>query len=202
MFWTHANLQYSLIGEDCYQISSSVSRLISFAESNFPQCDNNFHRQFAFLSHDATVKFLRPMLASYYGSVDAAKLPALNWLDSVGSFETLARCTRNGGAPPSKPSGIKVKGLPNWYAKYCKSDRFFDMKLRATEFYTEFMGGIRCAVNARHHFQVFHHSDYGRLGEADEFRFLVPYCNDCHCAITARGPNVPSSIPEAVKQWI
>jgi hypothetical protein len=97
----------------------------------------------------------------------------------------------------------KKRTTPEWYDRYCKSARFDSMKDQASMFWREYMGGnLHCSVNARHPFEVFHHSDYGRLGEGDEFRFFIPLCHECHCGITSRGPNVPSSIPEAVKQWL
>jgi hypothetical protein len=191
-----------LFGEDEVVSSSCLSRLVAFAEDQFPNCDSNFHRQFAFLSHAATVNFLSPLLVRRYGSLDDAKIPTLEWLEKVGSFETIARLTRDGKPTCSKPASLTRKGVPAWYQQYCKSDRFHEMKNRAQQFYQEFMGELHCSVNARHPFEVFHHSDYGRLGMGDEFRFLVPYCNDCHCSISARGPNVPASIPEGVKQWL
>jgi hypothetical protein len=203
MFWTDALIQKTLFGEEEFQVSSTVSQLIRFASEAFPSCDSNFHRSVAFLTHNETQKFLRPMLVSRFGGLDAAKLPTLEWLERIGSLETFARCTRNGaGVSGGASPGITRRGTPDWYAKYCKSDRFEDMKKRALAFWQEYMGGIHCSVNARHPYEVFHHSDYGRLGEADEFRYLIPLCHDCHCGVTGRGPNVPSSIPESVKQWI
>lgn len=202
MFWTESTIQYGLFGDDEQCISSNISKLIAFAESEFPDADQEFYRQFAFLSHDATVNFLAPMLKNRFGTLDEAKVPTLNWLNSLGSFETIARRTRNGCDSNPKPCGIVKKRVPEWYERYCKSDRFNYMKQQALTFYNEFMGGIRCAVNGRHEFEVFHHTDYGRLGCADEFRFLVPYCKECHCSIGVRGPNVPSAMPEAVKEWI
>ena len=203
MFWTDALIQKTFFGEDEFQVSSTVSQLIRFAEEAFPGCDSNFHRSVAFLTHNETQKFLRPMLVGRFGGLDEAKVPTLEWLEKIGSLETFARCTRNGSAS-SEPRhvGIAKRGTPSWYIDYCKSDRFEDMKQRAGLFWKEYMGEIHCSVNARHPHEVFHHSDYGRLGEADEFRFLVPLCHECHCGVTSRGPNVPSSIPESVKQWI
>lgn len=203
MFWTDALIQKTLFGEEEFQVSSTVSQLIRFAGEAFPSCDSNFHRSVAFLTHNETQRFLRPMLVNQFGGLDAAKLPTLEWLERIGSLETFARSTRNGcGESNGKPVGIAKRGMPDWYVKYGKSDRFADMKARAEQFWREYMGEIHCSVNARHPYEVLHHSDYGRLGEADEFRFLVPLCNDCHCGVTSRGPNVPSSVPESVKQWI
>lgn len=204
MFWTDALIQMGLFGDDRIEVSSSISRLIKFAEEAFPDCDSNFHRTVAFLTHDETQSFLRPMLMNRYGNLDAAKVPTVNWLDRVGSFETFARLTRN-GAGMSGPSllGDKKKGIPTWYEIYLKSDRFSDMKNRAIKFWEDFMGGqVHCSVNARHSVECWHHSDYGRLGEGDEFRFLIPLCNACHASVTGRGPNLPSAVPEGVKQWI
>jgi hypothetical protein len=204
MFWTDALVQKGLFGEDHIEVSSSITRLVKFAEEAFPDCDSNFHRTVAFLTHNETQSFLRPMLVARFGSVDAAKLPTIDWLESVGSFETLARSTRN-GAGAIGPSGLagKKRGVPEWYEKYLKTSRFADMKRRAESFWTEFMGGtIHCSVNARHSVECWHHSDYGRLGEGDEFRFLIPLCHACHASVTGRGPNLPSATPEGVKQWI
>lgn len=204
MFWTNALIQLGLFGDDEVEVSSSISRLVKFAEESFPDDDANFHRQVAFLTHNETQKFLRPMLISWFGSLDAAKVPTLKWLESVGSFETFARLTRNGSGTSGSSglSGMR-RGMPSWYEIYIKSTRFTNMKIQAQEFWNTFMGGnLHCSVNARHAVECWHHSDYGRLGEGDEFRFLIPLCDDCHASISARGPRIPAAIPEAVKQWI
>jgi len=205
MFWTEVILQLQLFEDDGKsQFSSSISRLIKFAEEAFPDCDSNFHRAVAFLTHDETQNFLMPLLICKYGSLDAAKVPTLEWLEKVGSFETFARLTRN-GAGLTVPSGLasKTRGTPAWYNSYIRSDRFTDMKRQAECFWNSFTGGaLHCSVNARHDMECWHHSDYGRLGEGDEFRFLIPLCNDCHASISARGPRIPAAIPEAVKLWI
>lgn len=204
MFWTDILVQLGLFGEDKTAISSSISQLVRFAEDSFPDADCNFHRMVAFLTHNETQDFLAPMLVAKFGSLDNAKVPTIEWLESVGSFETLARLTRN-GAGLQRPSGLGglKRGTPSWYVQYMASQRFDDMKNRAAEFWRDFLGGqIHCSVNARHLHECWHHSDYGRLGEGDEFRFLIPLCRDCHCGVTSRGPNVPLSVPEGVKQWI
>lgn len=203
MFWTKALVQKTMFGSDEYRVSSNIRQLIKFAEEAFPGCDSNFHRSVAFLTHNETQRFLRPMLVNQFGAVDAAKVPTLEWLDRLGSFETFARCTRNGVGSETKCTiSTTPRGVPAWYARYCKSQRFASMKDQAKMFWEEYMGTLRCSVNARDEFSVFHHSDYGRLGEADEFRYLVPLCNKCHCAVAGRGPNLPSSVPESVKQWL
>lgn len=204
MFWTDAIIQQCLFGDDVIEVSSSISKLVKFAEELFPDCDPNFHRQVAFLTHNETQRFLRPMLVSEFGSIDAAKVPTIDWLERVGSFETFARLTRN-GAGMNGPSGIgnKKRSIPEWYDRYLKSDRFADMKRQSKEVWGELMAsGLHCSVNARHEVECWHHSDYGRVGEGDEFRFLIPLCDGCHQNVSARGPRVPGSIPEAVKQWI
>lgn len=203
MFWTESLIQKTMFGDDEYRVSANISQLIKFAEEAFPRCESNFHRSVAFLTHNETQRFLRPLLVQHFGGLDAAKVPTVEWLERVGSFETFARCTRNGAGSNNKCSlTARKKTTPKWYIRYCKSDRFLSMKDQARMFWDEYMGTLRCSVNARHSFEVFHHSDYGRLGEADEFRYLIPLCNNCHCAVCGSGPNVPASIPEGVKQWL
>lgn len=94
MFWTESLIQKTLFGEDEYRSSSTVSELIRFAEEAFPDCECNFHRHVAFLTHEASQKFLRPMLTSQFGGLDNAKVPTIKWLEDLGSLETFARCTR------------------------------------------------------------------------------------------------------------
>jgi hypothetical protein len=204
MFWTEAIIQRGLFGADEFHVSSCIARLIKFAEEEFPDCDSNFHRMLAFLTHNETQNFLRPMLLRQFGTIDAAKMPTIEWLESLGSFETFARSTRSGSGAEG-PSGLtyKKRRVPDWYASYVESDRFLVMKCQAKEFWHAYTCEmLHCSVNARHPVECWHHSDYGRLGEGDEFRFLIPLCNDCHASVSARGPRIPAAIPEAVKQWI
>jgi len=202
MFWIETATQLGLFGEDEVIASTNISKLVAFAEQQFPTCDANFHRQFAFLSHNATVNFLTPMLIKRFGSLNDAKEPTIAWLENVGSFDTIARATRDGRTACNTAIGLKKKGIPEWYQKYLKSEHFQETKQKAFAFYQEFMGTVTCLVNARHEFEVFHHTDYTELGRENEFRFLAPYCQHCHCAITARGPSVSAYPPEDVKPWI
>src|SRR5690606_7777711 len=94
------------------------------------------------------------------------------------------------------------KTHPAWYRQYCQSDHYKEVKRRAEEAWDTYMNGLHCSVNARHPFEVMHHSDYGRIGAADEFRVLIPLCHDCHATISRRGPVVPGIMPEDVKKWI
>lgn len=201
MFWTECLVQRTLFAEDEYRTSSTVSELIRFAEEAFPGEDANFHRSFAFLTHQASQAFLRPLLLSYYGSIDEAKVPTVSWLEELGSLETFARSTRarecNG-----KATNICQSRTPAWYTSYCNSGRYADQKAQAESFWRDYMGELHCSVNARHEYEVLHHSDYARIGEGDEFRYLVPLCHACHLSINARGPKVPSAVPESVKQWL
>lgn len=204
MFWTELLIQKNFLEDvpDDYLGECTISKLIVFSEQVFPDEDANFHRRFAFLTHRETQRFLRPLLVSGYGGLDAAKLPTLDWLEGIGTFETFARSTRakpNGDSPPAR---LVRRGTPSWYLNYLQSDRFQDMKKKAEDFWGEYMDGIHCSVNARDPYEVMHHSDYARLGSGDEFRYLVPLCNACHCGVTARGPNVPAAIPLGVKRWL
>jgi hypothetical protein len=201
MFWTDTLVQHTLFGEVEYQSSSTVSELIRFAEEAFPDCDCNFHRHVAFLTHQATQQFLRPLIVCGYGGLDEAKLPTLEWLESLGSLETFARSTRSreGNGKPAKLTKI---GTPDWYRRYHATEHYQQVKTQAEQFWLSYMGELHCSVNARHSYEVMHHSDYARMGEADEFRYLVPLCNDCHASVSARGPRVPAAIPEGVKQWL
>jgi hypothetical protein len=201
MFWTESLMQRTLFGDPEYQSSSTVSQLIRFAQEAFPQCDCNFHRHVAFLTHQSTQQFLRPLVVCGYGSLDAAKVPTLNWLESIGSLETFARSTRaseNNG----KPASLVKLSTPEWYRRYHATDHYKQVKCQAEQFWQSYMGDLHCSVNARHQYEVLHHSDYARMGEADEFRYLVPLCNDCHASVSARGPRVPAAIPEGVKRWL
>jgi hypothetical protein len=204
MFWTEALVQKTMFGQgDQYVVSANVTRLIRFAEEAFPDCDSNFHRSVAFLTHSETQTFLRPMLVQYYGGLDQAQKPTLEWLDRLGSFDTFARATRNDNSANGVcQSGIELRGVPDWYRQYLKSDRFESMCVQAEMHWSDYMGTLRCSVNARDPFNVWHHNDYGRLGEADEFRYLIPLCNDCHCAVGRRGPRLTAVVPESVKQWL
>jgi hypothetical protein len=201
MFWTETLAQLTLFGGVEYESSSTVSELIRFAEDAFPECDSNFHRHVAFLTHEATQRFLRPMIVSTYGTLDSAKMPTLEWLESLGSLETFARSTR-AKEGVTKPASLRKCTTPDWYIKYHTTDHYSQVKAQAEEFWRSYMGSPHCSVNARHEYQVLHHSDYGRMGEADEFRYLVPLCNDCHASVSARGPRIPASLPEGVKQWL
>lgn len=203
MFWTIHESQQMIDGTVEVYAPETVSELVEYAKQQFPHCDCNFHRQFAFLTHRATQSFLRPMLLRQFGSIDAAKTETLAWLDALGSLETLARSTRARDGK-SRPSKCKPKPMPDWYVRYLRSGRYKDAKLSALQAWQSMSGSkkITCSVNARHAFEVWHHRDYARLGEGDEFRFLTPLCKDCHASISARGPRVPAEIPEGVKQWL
>jgi len=201
MFWTECLIQRTLFGEDEYQTSSTVSQLIQFAKEAFPGCDCNFHRHVAFLTHNGTQRFLRPMIVSKSGNIDDGKVPTLEWLESLGSLETFARSTR-GGNENTKPSPLQKIGPPEWYRQYHATEHYSLVKEEAERFWLGYMGKLHCSVNARHEYQVFHHSDYGRMGEADEFRYLVPLCNNCHASVSASGPRIPAAMPEGVKRWL
>ena len=201
MFWTDTLIQRTMFDGDDYQSPTTIRQLITFASEAYPSADCNVHRQIAFLTHKATQNFLGPMLRMKFGSVDAAKVPTMEWLDSVGSFETFARSTRQNDGN-GKPSKIERRKTPKWYSDYCKSDHFQEVKFRSIAYWKEYMGELTCSWNARHPFEVMHHRDYAMLGGGDEFRFLVPLCNGCHQALNARGPRVPGAIPEDVKRWL
>lgn len=202
MFWSEHFLQHSLFDESPLVVAScNLSELVRFAEQTFPNETSDMHRYVAFLTHQATQNFLGPMLVAKFGSIDDAKLPTIAWLETVGSFETIARLTR---VKEGRCSVVKTKRrrTPDWYGLYNKSQRCHEMKKRAEDHWCKYMGEIHCSVNARHPYEVMHHSDYGRIGEGDEFRFLVPLCNECHASVSCRGPRIPAAIPEGVKQWI
>lgn len=201
MFWTETLRQLGLFGDDELQGCNKVCDLVAFSKKHFPECDSNFHRQFAFLTHRASQCFLSPLLVNRFGSIDAAKVPTLDWLDSVGSLETIARSTRSGVG--GKPDGaVRTRRVPDWYTAYCHTGRYQEMKQRAEQWWLDYMGELTCSENARHEYEVMHHRDYGRVGEGDEFRFLVPKCNECHNQMRARGPALPEFVPEAVKKWL
>lgn len=202
MFWTEIVRQHRLFVDDDDHIASTcVSQLIAFAEEHFPGQGPEFYRRFAFLTHKATQNFLAPMLKARYGTLDGAKEPTMLWLREVGSFETFARSTRatDGVTMLARES---VRKTPAWYVDYLGTARFRDMKHRAVHLSDEQMGGITCAFNSRHPFEVMHHRDYGRLGQGDEFRYLTPYCHECHRRMRVHGPAVPAAVPEGVKQWL
>jgi hypothetical protein len=200
MFWTETLIQKTLFDGDEILSSKTVSQLIRFAEETFPNNDSNFHRHVAFLTHYASQNFLRPMLLTQYGSLDEAKVPTLNWLESLGSLETFARSTRACNSE-TRPAPLAPRGLPSWYQRYLASDHYQMVKREAECFWVH-NGKVHCSINARHEYEVMHHSCYGRIGEADEFRFLVPLCHSCHASISAKGPRVSATMPEAVKKWI
>lgn len=202
MFWSDHFIQKTFFDGDVIVASTCMSELMRFAKNEFPEMDSDFHRRVAFLTHEETQNFLGPMLTRRFGSIEDAKLPTLDWLESIGSFETLARLTRK-KEEVEQEQVITRRKLPDWYQRYCKSTRFISMKDNAKMFWQDYFGGdLHCSVNARHEFEVFHHSDYARLGEGDEFRYLVPLCNVCHQVVSARGPRVSGAIPESVKQWL
>lgn len=201
MFWTEIIRQRTIFEQDEYQSSSAISKLIALAEEAFPECDQNFHRQFAFLTHEATQNFLAPLLKDRFGNLPAAKVPTLEWLCQLGSFETFARSTRN-GIVGSSPAQMKIHRTPEWHSRYCGTSRYREMVKRAEESWLNVAPSLTCLVNSRHCYEVMHHSDYGRMGEGDEFRYMVPLCNACHASISARGPRLPSVPPEAVKRWV
>lgn len=202
MFWTDALIQRTLWGDPEVQASSTIRHLVAFAKEAFPKADCNMHRQVAFLTHKASQEFLSPMLRQRYGSLDAAKIPTLDWLNSVGSFETFARSTRHSVNGSAAGPAIEMRAVPGWYRAYCGTDRFQDMKARAEQWWRDYMGDLTCSENARHEYQVMHHRDYGSLGSADEFRCLVPKCNECHEMMRLRGPSVPKIMPNEVKKWL
>jgi hypothetical protein len=202
MFWSEHFTQKTFFDGDVVVATKCMSELMRFSKKEFPDMESDFHRRVAFLTHEETQNFLGPMLSRRFGSIDNAKMPTLNWLESIGSFETLARLTRKKDEAIS-PVTVKRRKLPQWYQQYCKSSRFISMKENAKMFWENYFGGnLHCSVNARHEFEVFHHSDYARLGEGDEFRYLVPLCHACHQVVSARGPRVSGAMPESVKQWL
>ena len=201
MFWTELTRQLNLFSQAEYVGSSCISRLIAFAEKHFSEEDSEFYRRFAFLTHTASQDFLSPMIMSRFGTLDAGKEPTLLWLQAVGSFETLARSTRSSDGI-SMPAGESLRRTPRWYCDYLTTKRFRGAKIQAMRMADEQMGGITCAFNSRHSFQVMHHRDYGRLGQDDEFRYLTPYCHDCHRRMRVYGPAVPAAAPEGVKRWL
>lgn len=201
MFWTEHYLQGQLFDGPVVVASDNLSELMRWAQDAFPNEEGDLHRYMAFLTHESTQNFLGPMLITKFGSLDDAKIPTVEWLEDVGSFETIARLTREKDNRCTKIT-TKTKSIPDWYVTYNKSDRCKQMKERAETYWVGYMGEIHCSVNARHEYEVMHHSDYGRIGEGDEFRFLVPLCNDCHASISARGPRIPAFAPEGVKKWL
>lgn len=205
MFWTKQVVQYTLDGREDPIGSDCVKQLIRKAREIFgDDCEQELHRQFAFLTHVATQSFLKPMLVKQYGSLDSAKVPTLDWLSDLGSLETFARSTRSDNCEGGKSSGGERRVLPAWYTKYLQTERWLETKKRAADFWMTFnmQDGLRCSINSRHECEEWHHADYGRCGEGDEFRCLVPLCNRCHGRIRIVGPAVPQNMPEGVKKWL
>lgn len=203
MFWTELVRQQNLFSEDEPIGSATVAHLIRKAVEIFPSDDQEVYRRFAFLTHVSTQKFLRPMLEKRYGTLDAAKEPTLQWLDELGSLETFARSTR-GDKCDGRSASCNRRPLPAWYTQYLQTDHWKDTKSRAESLWlsSTMNDGIRCSLNRRHDHECWHHSDYGRCGEADEFRMIVPLCDECHSKLGFRGPAVPQEIPEGVKKWL
>ena len=202
MFWSEHALQHTLFGDGPVVVASdNLSELVRWAQQTFPHEESDLHRYMAFLTHESTQNFLGPMLIRRFGSIDDAKVPTLHWPEDVGSFETIARLTRDKDNDCTRIT-TRVRSVPDWYEIYNKSERCLQMKERAKEYWGKYMGSIHCSVNARHDYEVMHHSDYGRIGEGDEFRFLVPLCNDCHASVSARGPRIPAAAPEGVLKWL
>lgn len=202
MFWTDVERQLGLFDEGEYRSSTCIRHLMRMAVDHWPDADPNFYRQFAFLTHEATQNFLGPMLVNRYGSIPQAKVPALAWLDELGSLETFARATRQGEESNGRSARLTPKAVPRWYKDYLQTERFREMRERAIEFWRGYMGSLTCTENAGHPFEAFHHRDYDRLGEADEFRYLVPKCHECHNVMRRMGPCLPANPPAGVKQWI
>jgi hypothetical protein len=202
MFWSEHFLQHTFFDESPVIVAScNLSELVRFAEQTFPNETNDMHRYIAFLTHEATQNFLGPMLKTRFGSIDEAKVRTIAWLEEVGSFETIARLTRSKDSCCNTVN-TRARSHPQWYVLYNKTDRCAEMKRSAEVYWREYMSELHCSVNARHSYEVMHHSDYGRIGEADEFRYLVPLCNDCHASVSVRGPRVPSAAPEGVRRWL
>lgn len=203
MFWTEHIAQLHLFddGFDDVQKRTTISSLIAFAKMAFPSQPSDFHRHFAFLEHHATHVFLKPLVIQKFGSLDAAKEPTLTWLEECGSFETFARSCRN-GLSASSPSNMTCKRIPEWYDRYLSTQRCQQMKSLAMSAHEELMGELTCAMNARHPFELMHHRDYGRLGEDDEYRFMIPLCDECHEHMRLRGPAVPADASGSVNRWL
>lgn len=201
MFWSDHALQYTFFDGPVVVASDNLSELIRWAVDCYPDEPSDLHRRMAFLTHEATQNFLGPMLERRFGSLEAAKKPTLEWLADVGSFETLARLTRHKDGC-CNDFVHRTCSMPKWYTDYHKTPRCIEMKVTAEQYWSKYMGELHCSVNARHPYEVMHHSDYGRLGEGDEFRFLVPLCNKCHASVSASGPRVPKYMPESVKKWL
>ena len=195
----------NLFGEADLDPSCGVmARLFAYAKQQWPEWDDNEIRTFMFFEHPATQNFLRPLLIQEYGSIDAAKVHALNWLDELGTFETIARSTRF-KATESAPARVTGGGMPKWYDKYLKSKRFQQVKIDAEVQWKQLVfvdSEIRCHWNHRHAFEVWHHADYTGIGTDLEPRLLVPTCHACHVRGGYNGPRLPHRAPAEVQQWI
>lgn len=205
MFWTKEQTQYNLFGEGEPIGSDCIAKLIRKAREIFGgDCEQELHRRFALLTHVSTQAFLKPMLVAKYGSVDEAKTPTLEWLDDLGSLETFARSTRDSDCSNGQAAGGEKRALPAWYTRYLQTDRWRHVKSEAESLWASAImrDGLRCNINSRHGVEEWHHADYARCGEGDEFRCLVPLCARCHNQIRIVGPAVPQNIPEGVKQWL
>lgn len=204
MFWTKLQLQVTIEGDVVCVGTETVSQLLLFAETEWPDQHQEFWRRFAFLTHPATVTFLRTMLIDKYGSLDAAKEPTMNWLARIGSFETFSRGTRDDESVAKQrgPTGKQVRHVPLWYAEYLATDRWQSVKRQAEQWWRSTIGELSCIDNSRHPYEEMHHRDYGRLGSDNEYRFLVPKCRACHETIRLVGPSLPQECPEAVQRWL
>lgn len=207
MFWTD-NIDQKLIDGEIESMAPDVIRILERqARQIFDEdTEQDLIRWYIFLTHSATQAFLKPMLIEKYGSVEDAKQPTLSWLKSLGSLETICRCTRAGQEcenPKTVP--VRIRKVPGWYELYLQSDRWANVKQQAQQLWSKHIfidGQMRCTFNHRHEFSEWHHADYGLVGTGGEFRVLLPVCNGCHTRGRQSGPAVPAHMPEAVKQWI
>lgn len=193
--------QLDLFGGERFPGITSIADLSRIGWRLLGDVNQNRIRQFVFLNHVATKNYLWPMIINKYGSLESGVDDTLSWLESVGPIETISRQTRKDSEDLEKEFNNAI--VPDWYSQYLVCDHFAETKSKASYRWQVLQGSATsCAMNSRHALECWHHSDYGRLGEDDEANYLRPLCNSCHEAIRLRGPSVPASPPEAVKQWI
>lgn len=207
MFWTTNLSQVDLFGQHESTASDVICELYKQALYQFGEnCEPDLYRQYIFLTHRATQNFLKPLLVKRFGTLDEAKIPTLEWLNSVGSLETIARTTRSDSTGQGcTPVPTEARRVPDWYIKYLRTSRWDDVKRRASELWSNshFQDGqMRCSFNHRHEFSEWHHADYGLVGSGAEFRTLVPLCSMCHKRLRIVGPAIPYQMPDAVKPFI
>jgi hypothetical protein len=168
-------------GETC------IRRLVRFFIEQGSDAD--FARWQALLTQPASQNLFIPQWKAMGWTETEARDHYRKWIDGVGSLETYARSARNyettgnGGQARLTPlSQVKQEAVQRWSA-----------------FLSE---GITCAINARHPFMLWHHSDYGRIGCDDEHRWLLPLCDECHALLRQKGPGLSATCPQPVLRWI